>query len=54
MLQSELIIESIIEAYIQVDAELRIRFMNAKRRAVNPENPRRSNRQDVCRGRSRR
>ncbi|HYH10087.1 MAG TPA: PAS domain-containing protein [Thermoanaerobaculia bacterium] len=29
MLASELIIESIIEAYVQVDADLRIRFMNA-------------------------
>lgn len=29
MLAPELIIESIIEAYVQVDAELRIRFMNA-------------------------
>lgn len=29
MLAPELIIESIVEAYVQVDAELRIRFMNA-------------------------
>ena len=29
MLASELIIESIIEAFVQVDADLRIRFMNA-------------------------
>ncbi|HEX8151791.1 MAG TPA: PAS domain-containing protein, partial [Thermoanaerobaculia bacterium] len=29
MLAPELIIDSIIEAYVQVDADLRIRFMNA-------------------------